>query len=227
MVRHQLSLATLDTSHLRLQLLDLIDLPLATVLGGHLVLPPPPDVPTERELLLRQLVLGQQVIELVHGEVDDVGTGDGEPQLLRLIISGIRNDSDLPTLILCCYLSLISGKCLASRQAVLFLPLLPPVRHVDVGVDKLGVSVVRVVRPQRLVLHSVRIVSEGGGVLEQLVARQIRGRLTQRVGGQRLRCPGGGVGLVPFSDDFLLPVRVSSSEDYGKINYRRTRVRRE
>ena len=95
MVRHQLSLATLDTSHLRLQLLDLIDLPLPTVLSGHLVLPPPPDVAAERQLLLSQLVFGQQVVELVHGEVDDVGTGDRETQILRLIRSGIKDDPDL------------------------------------------------------------------------------------------------------------------------------------
>ena len=94
-VRHQLSLPTLDPRHLRLQLLDLINLPLPTVLGGHLVLPPPADVPAQRQLLLRQLVLREQVVELVHGEVDDVGTGDRETQILRLIRSGIKDDPDL------------------------------------------------------------------------------------------------------------------------------------
>ena len=95
MVRHQLSLPTLDPRHLRLQLLDLINLPLPTVLSGHLVLPPSSDVPAQRQLLLRQLVLREQVIELVHGEVDDVGTGDRETQILRLIRSGIKDDPDL------------------------------------------------------------------------------------------------------------------------------------
>ena len=46
----------------------------------HLVLPPPPDVPAERELLLRELVFAEEIVELVHGQVDDVGTGDREPQ---------------------------------------------------------------------------------------------------------------------------------------------------
>ena len=95
MVRHQLSLPTLDPRHLRLQLLDLINLPLPTVLGGHLVLPPTANIPAECQLLLRQLVLRQQVVELVHWEVDDVRAGDGEPQILRLITSGIRNDPNL------------------------------------------------------------------------------------------------------------------------------------
>jgi len=91
----------------------------------------------------------------------------------------------------------------------LFLPLLPPVGHVDVGVDKLGVAVVRVVRPQRLVLDTVGVVGEARRVLEQLVAGQVGGGLPEGVRGQRLRGPGRGVGLVPFSDDLLLPVRVS------------------
>ena len=95
MIRHQFGLATLDPRHLGLQLLDLINLPLPTVLSGHLVLPPPTDVAAERQLLLRQLVLGQQVIELVHGEVDDVGAGDREAQILRLMRSGIKNDPNL------------------------------------------------------------------------------------------------------------------------------------
>ena len=94
----------------------------------------------------------------------------------------------------------------------------------NIWVDKLWVSVVRVVRPQRFVLHSVRVVGEAWRVLEELVAGQVGG-LTEGVGREGLRRTGGGIGLVPFSDDFLLPVRVSSSEDYGKIKYRRTRVR--
>ena len=214
-VRHQLSLAALDASHLRLQLLDLINLPLPTVLGGHLVLAPPSDISTQGELFLGQLVLGEQVVELVHGEVDDVGTGDREAQLLRLIISGIRNEP-LTVFTLFCYLSLVPGQCLTSRQTVLLLPLLPPVGHVDVGVDKLGVPVVRVVRPQRLVLDPVGVVGEAGRVLEQLVAGQVGGGLPEGVRGQRLRGPGRGVGLVPFSDDLLLPVRVSPPAGEGR-----------
>ena len=82
----------------------------------------------------------------------------------------------------------------------------------DVGVDKLGVTVVRVVRPQRLVLHSVGVVGEAWRVLEELVTRQVGGGLPEGVRGEALRGPGGGVGLVPLSDDLLLPVRVSSPE---------------
>ena len=71
------------------------------------------------------------------------------------------------------YLSLVPGECLAPWQTVLLLPLLPPGGHVNIWVDKLWVSVVRVVRPQGLVLHSVRVVGEGRRVLEELVAGQV------------------------------------------------------
>ena len=57
----------------------LVDLALAAVLRGDLVLAAAPDVAAERELLLGELVLAQQVVELVHGQVDDVGAGDGQP----------------------------------------------------------------------------------------------------------------------------------------------------
>jgi len=83
-VSHQLSLPALDPRHLRLQLLDLIYLPLPAVLRRHLVLPSPPDVSTQSQLLLSQLVLAQQVVELVHGQVDDVSTGDWETHLCCL-----------------------------------------------------------------------------------------------------------------------------------------------
>ena len=83
-VSHQLSLPALDPRHLRLQLLDLIYLPLPAVLRRHLVLPSPPDVSTQSQLLLSQLVLAQQVIELVHGQVDDVSAGDWETHLCCL-----------------------------------------------------------------------------------------------------------------------------------------------
>ena len=53
---------------LKLQLVNLLNLPLPAVLGGHLVLASPSDVPTHIELLLRQLILTQQVIELIHGK---------------------------------------------------------------------------------------------------------------------------------------------------------------
>ena len=88
----------------------------------------------------------------------------------------------------------------------------------NVRVDKLGVSVVRVVRPQRLVLHSVRVVGEAGRVLEELVAGQVGG-LTEGGGGEGLRGAGGGVGLVPFSDYFLLSALVTSTEDYRELLY--------
>ena len=55
----------------------------------------------------------------------------------------------------------------------------------NVRVDKLGVSVVRVVCPQGLVLHSVRVVGQAGRVLEELVAGQVGG-LTEGVGGEGL-----------------------------------------
>ena len=86
----------------------------------------------------------------------------------------------------------------------------------NIRVDKLWVSVVRVVRPQGLVLHSVRVVGEAGRVLEELVAGQVGG-LTEGVGGEGLRGPGGGVGLVPLSDYLLLPALVTSTEDYREL----------
>lgn len=51
---------------------DLVEFALAAVLGGDLVLAAPPDVPDERELRFAQVVLGQPLVELVHGQVDDV-----------------------------------------------------------------------------------------------------------------------------------------------------------
>ena len=119
-VRHQLSLAALDASHLRLQLLDLINLPLPTVLGGHLVLASPSDISTQGELLLGQLVLGEQVVELVHGEVDDVRAGDGEPQILRLIRSGIKNDPNLEMLF-STFLSSLVSVCPPGKLSCFFL----------------------------------------------------------------------------------------------------------
>ena len=49
-------------------------------------------------------------------------------------------------------------------------------------------------------------------MLEELVAGQVGG-LTEGVGGEALRGPGGGIGLVPFSDYFLLSALVTSTED--------------
>ena len=92
----------------------------------------------------------------------------------------------------------------------------------NVRVDKLGVSVVRVVRPQWLVLHSVRVVGQAGRVLEELVAGQVGG-LTEGVGGEGLRGPGGGIGLVPLSDDLLLPALVTSTEDQRIIIFHHCR----
>ena len=57
----------------------LVDLALAAVLRGDLVLAAAPDVSAEGQLLLGELVLAQQVVELVHGQVDDVGAGDRQP----------------------------------------------------------------------------------------------------------------------------------------------------
>lgn len=45
---------------------DLVQLALAAVLGGDLVLAPPPDVPDQRQLRFAQVVLGQPLVELVH-----------------------------------------------------------------------------------------------------------------------------------------------------------------
>ena len=50
----------------------------------YLILAPAPNVPAEGELLLGELVLAQQIVELVHGQVDDVGAGDGQTHGLSL-----------------------------------------------------------------------------------------------------------------------------------------------
>ena len=89
MIGDQLCLPALDPGNLGLQLLDLVYLPLPAVLcsnlarrvcfpgspyntgGSYLVLPSPPDVSAEGELLLGELVLGEQVVELVHWKVYD------------------------------------------------------------------------------------------------------------------------------------------------------------
>jgi len=78
MVRHKLRLTALDTGHLCFQLLNLVNLSLPTVLSGHLILPSPPDIPAQSELFLRELVFTQQVIELIHWQVDDLTAGYGK-----------------------------------------------------------------------------------------------------------------------------------------------------
>ena len=59
-------------SHLvpQLELLDLLQFSLTTVLSGHFVLSPPPDISAGVQLVLGQVALAQQIIELVHGETD-------------------------------------------------------------------------------------------------------------------------------------------------------------
>lgn len=55
---------------------DLVQFAFATVLGGNLVLPAPPDVPDQRQLRLAQIVLGQTLVELVHRQVDNIMNRD-------------------------------------------------------------------------------------------------------------------------------------------------------
>lgn len=57
---------------------NLVQFAFAAVLGGHLVLAPPPDVPDQRQLRLAQVVLGQALVELVHRQIDDVLHGNGD-----------------------------------------------------------------------------------------------------------------------------------------------------
>ena len=45
----------------------------------NLVLPPPPDVSAEGELILAEVVLGEHVVELVHRQVDYFVHRDGQP----------------------------------------------------------------------------------------------------------------------------------------------------
>lgn len=64
--------------HPLLQLDDGVQLALAAVLGRQLVLAPPADVADEGQLRLAQVVLGQQLVELLHRQVDDLLVGEGD-----------------------------------------------------------------------------------------------------------------------------------------------------
>ena len=50
----------------------------------RLVFAAAPDITTECELLLGELVLAEQVVELVHRQVDDVVAGNRQAHRLRL-----------------------------------------------------------------------------------------------------------------------------------------------
>jgi len=61
-----------------LQVDDRVQLALAAVLGRHLVLAAPADVADEGQLAFAQVVLGQELVELLHGQVDDLLVGEGD-----------------------------------------------------------------------------------------------------------------------------------------------------
>lgn len=61
-----------------LQLDDGVQLALAAVLGRQLVLAAPADVADEGQLGFAQVVLGQELVELFHGQVDDLVVGEGD-----------------------------------------------------------------------------------------------------------------------------------------------------
>lgn len=64
-------LALAHILHLVGQTNDLVQLALATILGGHLVLAAPTNVANQRQLRFGEVVLGQAFVELVHGQIDD------------------------------------------------------------------------------------------------------------------------------------------------------------
>ena len=61
-----------------LQVDDGVQFAFAAVLRRHLVLAAPADVPDEGELGLAQVVLGEELVELFHGQVDDLFVGEGD-----------------------------------------------------------------------------------------------------------------------------------------------------
>ena len=98
----EIHLLRLDPSDVILKLTDLVDFTLATVPGrnlgsqkcmiafwkqtaiqskkmfvSYLVFASPPDVSAEGELVLAELVFRQQVVKLVHGQVNDLLDRDG------------------------------------------------------------------------------------------------------------------------------------------------------
>lgn len=80
--------AVADQAHLAIahfldlvaEAVDLVELAFAAVLSGNLVLATTPYVAYKRELRLAQVVLAQPLVELVHGQVDDVAHGYGHVQ---------------------------------------------------------------------------------------------------------------------------------------------------
>ena len=60
-----------------------------TLRPTYLVLAPPSDVSAERELILAEVVLREHVVELVHGQVDDVPHREWQSQSEGLpLVSG-------------------------------------------------------------------------------------------------------------------------------------------
>ena len=72
MISFKMILTPLCLIHFFLQLINLLQFSLPTILSGHLIFPPSPDVSADVELLLREVLLTQHVIELIHGRVDNV-----------------------------------------------------------------------------------------------------------------------------------------------------------
>ena len=72
MISFKMILTPLCLIHFFLQLINLLQFSLPTVLSGHLIFAPSPDVSADVELLLREVLLTQHVIELIHGRVDNV-----------------------------------------------------------------------------------------------------------------------------------------------------------
>lgn len=76
----ELRLSVAYVLHLISKTQNLIEFPLPAVLSSHLVLTPPPYVSDQTQLSLAQVVLGQPLVELVHGQIDDVIDGDRDAE---------------------------------------------------------------------------------------------------------------------------------------------------
>ena len=72
MIIFKLILTPLCLIHLFLQLINLLQFSLPTVLSRHLIFPPSPDVAADVELLLCHIFFAQHIVELVHGRVHDI-----------------------------------------------------------------------------------------------------------------------------------------------------------
>lgn len=75
-ILNQSGLAILHLLHLIGQTCDLVHFALSAILRRHLVLAAPPNVAYQGQLRLREIVLAQPLVELVHWKVYNITNGN-------------------------------------------------------------------------------------------------------------------------------------------------------